>query len=186
MCPCYHLAISFPFPSSNDQLLWRRLRELSKIGALQLLRDDEDRDSGRALEEEAGVEARKHPKKENTFRNARPIPPLSLDRFPLWGHEILLDAPPALNPPSISVYTTGSSRSPARRPPENLPTANPPPGSRHIVSPAASSSLPPVGGRAASPSDSDPPLQPKSVGISWRHTGHELLSESHGRMQSLW
>jgi hypothetical protein len=81
------------------------------------------------------------PKKEKKFRKARAKPPLSLVLLPLEAHEILRGAPPAvLKPPSISVYTTGSSRSAALLPPVNLPTANPPPGSLHIVNPTVSSS----------------------------------------------
>lgn len=81
------------------------------------------------------------PKNEKKFRKALAKPPLSLVLLPLDGQEILLGAPPAvLNPPSISVYTTGSSRSAALLPPVNLPTANPPPGNLHIVNPTVSSS----------------------------------------------
>lgn len=124
------------------------------------------------------------PKNEKMLRKALPSdPPLSLDRLRLDAHEILLGAPLLLNPPSISVYTTGSSRSPALLPPENLPTANPPPGSLHMVSPTVSSSF--GAGESASVPDTGEFLVPgTSVGNSWRQTGHELRRDSHGRIQS--
>lgn len=162
---CYHLAIS----SSPGQLLLCLLE--STRGPLLFDREDESLLSELDLEDEL---IRR--KKEKKLRKALPMRPLSLDRLPLEVHEILRGAPPVLNPPSISVYTTGSSLSPALRPPENLPTAKPPPGSLHIVSPTASSCS----------STSDSIRRATSVGISCRQTGQELRRESHGKMQSWW
>jgi hypothetical protein len=65
---------------------------------------------------------------------------VSVDRLCREPHEILRGAPPLLKPPSISVYTTGSSLSSGRLPPANLPTAKPPPGSLQMVSPTVVSS----------------------------------------------
>ncbi|KAF7825646.1 E3 ubiquitin-protein ligase RING1-like [Senna tora] len=85
--------------------------------------------------EEREKEVLSLPKYEKKFRNALPNPRVSLDLLILVSQDILLGTPTLLNPPSISVYTTGSSRSAALLPPVNLPTANPPPGSLHIVNP---------------------------------------------------
>ncbi|KAJ0575559.1 hypothetical protein HanIR_Chr05g0214111 [Helianthus annuus] len=79
------------------------------------------------------------------FRNTLPNPPSPFPLFLPDSHITLLGVPkPLLNPPSISVYTTGSSLSPPRLPPllppENLPTANPPPGNLQIVNPTVDNS----------------------------------------------
>lgn len=94
--------------------------------------------------------------------------------------QAILLGTPLLNPPSISVYTTGSSLSAPLLPPENLPTANPPPGSLHIVNPIASSSF--LGLEMLS----EFVVSVDSVGNSCRQTGHEFRRDSHGRIQSEW
>lgn len=162
-------------PTAQPLLNLRAL--LLKTEPIHSLRDDSDLNP-EAEEEEEGT----RPKQATKFRRRPPIPPLSLDRLPREVHETLLGAPLLLNPPSISVYTTGSSLPAALRSPENLPTANPPPGSLQMVSPTVSSSF-----RSSPPSESAaPPLRPTSEGISWRHTGHEFRSASQGKMQPWW
>nr|GMD73355.1 hypothetical protein Iba_chr12fCG17560 [Ipomoea batatas] len=98
----------------------------------------------------------------------RVIPWPSRRLFLLLDLQAILLGTPLLNPPSISVYTTGSSLSAPLLPPENLPTANPPPGNLQMVKPIASSSF------------------LDSAGSSWRQTGQEFRRVSHGRMQSGW
>ena len=113
-------------------------------------------------EDEAAVLGR--PKQEKSCLNILPIPPLPFDLFPLETHETRLGAPTPLKPPSTSVYTTGNSLSPGRLPPENLPTANPPPGNLQIVRPTVSSGS----GSGAARLDT-------SLGNSCRQTGQEFL-----------
>ena len=170
----HHLAI--PFWSSNTQVLLRPLKYLLKIEWLRLLVID-DPDS--EIIECEDDEFLNRPRNENILRKARPNPPPPFDLPLLDPQAIRLGAPLLLNPPSISVKTAGSSRSPVLLPPENLPTANPPPGSLHMVSPTASSSA------DRSPISRSEGLG-DSVGSSWRQTGHELRRESQGRMQSEW
>lgn len=175
-----HQAITLALSS---QLVDRFLDRLLRNEPLPCLWDDAGWDAELGREEDEAE--RDSLKDEKKLRIARPIPPLPLDRLLVEDHEILLGAPLLLNPPSISVYTTGNSRSPALLPPENLPTANPPPGSRHIVSPTVSSSFP-AAAACSSPSAPVAPCACTSVGSSWRQTGHEFRSESHGKMQSWW
>nr|GMC78932.1 hypothetical protein Iba_chr04aCG6200 [Ipomoea batatas]GMC90030.1 hypothetical protein Iba_chr04fCG4260 [Ipomoea batatas]GMD24704.1 hypothetical protein Iba_scaffold75530CG0010 [Ipomoea batatas] len=89
--------------------------------------------------------------------------------FPLYsGNHTTIGTPLLLNPPSISVYTTGSSL----LPPENHPTANPPPkgGSCSFEE-----------GRLVVLKS---PEFGASVGSWWWQTGQDLRKDSHGRMQS--
>jgi hypothetical protein len=62
-----------------------------------------------------------------------------------------------------------------------LPPAKPPPGSLQMVRPTVASSY----SAAAAPSLAGRE-RGASVGSSWRQTGQELRSWSHGRMQSWW
>lgn len=175
-----------PSLSSNAQPLERCLELRLKTEDLLLWVEEEEAccstdgdaegDDRVEVEEEELLLLR--PNKDRKLRNARAIPPLSLLFLPPRDdQEIRLGAPPLLNPPSTSVYTTGSSRSPVLLLPENLPTANPPPGSRQIVNPTGSSTPPAIPGTAApaaaaaavgvgcsSPSPAVP--VPASVGIS--------------------
>nr|GMD52902.1 uncharacterized protein LOC109168119 [Ipomoea batatas] len=122
------------------------------------------------------------PKHENTLSNALLTPPFLRDIFPLVPREILLGTPLLLNPPSISVYTTGSSL----LPPENRPTANPPPGNLQIVSPTVSSSEGCCSFEEGRLVVFKSPEFGASVGSWWRQTGQELRKDSQGRMQSEW
>lgn len=170
----YHL--DSPLCSSKTQVRFRRLVILPKteLDKLRLLFMDE------LLEFEDGLNL---PKKENMLRKALPNPPSLLLLFLLDSHMILLGVPEVLlKPPSISVYTTGSSLSPppVLLPPANLPTANPPPGNLQIVNPTVADS---------SSVWSEPSRLVgfvASIGSSWRQIGHEFRRVSHGRMQSGW
>ncbi|KAL4587701.1 hypothetical protein LXL04_000575 [Taraxacum kok-saghyz] len=173
----YHLDI--PFCSSKIQVLLLLLVILPKteLDKLRLLAIDT---APELVELEDGLSL---PKNENMLRKTLPIPLSPPALFLLDSHIILLGVPELLlNPPSISVYTTGSSLSPppALLPPENLPTANPPPGNLHIVNPTAADS-------SSFDSERSGLLEfesVESVGSSWRQTGQEFRRASHGRIQS--
>jgi hypothetical protein len=90
------------WPSSSRQLVLRLLEPWLKAA---LRSDAASLSSGIACdcEDEAREEEWPRPKQAKTLRRMRLMAPLSVEGLCLDPQEILLGAPPLLNPPSISV-----------------------------------------------------------------------------------
>ncbi|WVZ95803.1 hypothetical protein U9M48_041521 [Paspalum notatum var. saurae] len=171
------------WPSSSLQLVLLLLDPWLNAAALRSSETDASslRSAGTLPPRDRRVEEPppRRPKHAKTPRRMRLTAPLCADDGAcLDPQEILLGAPAPLNPPSISVYTTGSSRSSGLRPPANLPTAKPPPGSRQMVSPTvASSSAAPA---AVEPSEWSPGVGGHLVaadgaGVAEREPGQDAV-----------
>lgn len=157
------------WPSSQLHDLWLKAELRSDTTSLRsnIVWDSED---------DAREEEWPRPKQAKTLRRMRLIAPPSMDGLYLDPQEILLGAPPLLNPPLISVYVHEGE----------LPLLGPPPTGKPVDREAAARE-PPDGeadggllfGALAS-------ARGASVGISWRQTRLELQSASQGRIQSAW